>query len=159
MPKKYAFEFPGTKQDFFDTLNRLSRNASYSNGSFFHFDDFIIELVDDEIRFGVARGGHSGGYWFVPTITEQEDTIEFRGSIQYIGPYSENQSAFKKTIDGIGEFLLLILFLPIVLIIRGYMLIEWLARKIFNRPKPKAKTNEERLFDLMENYFGCANRT
>jgi hypothetical protein len=63
--------------------------------------------------------------------------------------------SFKKTIDSVGDFLLLILVLPVVLIIQGYLFIERLVRKIFSRPKPKEKTNEERLFDLMENYFGC----
>ena len=31
-------------------------------------------------------------------------------------------------------------------------------RKIFNCPKPKEKTNEERLFDLMENFLGCVGK-
>ena len=48
-----------------------------------------------------------------------------------------------------------ILFLPIILIVRIYMLVEWLVRKICKRPKPKEKSEEERLFELMENYFGC----
>lgn len=158
MSKEYMFEFPGTKEDLLNRLNRLSHNASYSSGTFYYFDDYIVKLIGEEIHFGVARGGHSGGYWFVPTITDLGDRLELRGEIQYIGPSSENRGAFKKAIDGIGEFLLFILILPIVLVIRGYMLVEWLVRKIFNRPKPKSKTNEERLFDLMENYFGCVGK-
>ena len=158
MSKEYVFEFPGTKEDFLNCLNRFSHNASYSSGTFYYFDDYIVKLVGDEIHFGVARGGHSGGYWFVPTITDLGEKMEFRGEIQYIGPSSENRGAFKKAIDGIGEFLLLILILPIALAIRIYMFMEWLIRKIFNHPKPKEKTNEERLFDLMENYFGCVGK-
>lgn len=158
MSKEYMFEFPGTKEDFMNSLNRFSHNASYSSGIFYYFDDYIVKLIGAEIHFGVARGGHSGGYWFVPTITDLGEKIEFRGEIQHIGPSSENRGTFKKAIDGIGDFLLLILILPIVLIIRGYMLVEWLVRKIFNRPKPKEKTNEERLFDLMVNYFGCVEK-
>ena len=158
MSQEYVFVFPGTKEDFMNSLNRFGHNASYSSGTFFYFDDYIVKLVGDEIHFGVARGGHSGGYWFVPTITDLGEKMEFRGEIQYIGPSSENRGTFKKAIDGIGDFLLLILILPIVLIIRGYMLVEWLVRKIFNRPKPKEKTNEERLFDLMVNYFGCVEK-
>ena len=138
-----------------NTLNRFSHNDSYSSGTFYYFDNYIVKLVGDEIHFGVARGGHSGGYWFVPTITDLGEKMDFRGEIRYIGLSSENQGAFKKAIDGIGEFLLLILILPIALVIRIYMFMEWLIRKIFNRPKPKEKTIEERLFDLMENYFGC----
>ena len=158
MSKEYVFEFPGTREDFMTSLNRFSRNSSYSDGTFYYFDDYIVKLIDEEIHFGVARGGHSGGYWFIPTITNLGDRIEFRGTIRYIGPSSKNRGAFKKAIDSVGGFLLLILILPIILIIRIYMLIEWLVRKIFNRPKPKEKTNEERLFDLMENYFGCVGK-
>ena len=157
MSKEYMFEFAGTKEDFINILDRFSHNSSYSSGTFYYFDDFIVTLIGDEIHFGVARGGHSGGYWFVPTITDFGNKMEFRGEIRYIGP-NDNYSPFKKAINSIGDFLLLILILPIVLIIRGYMFIEWLVRKIFKRPKPRQKTNEERLFDLMENYLGCVGK-
>ena len=157
MSKEYVFEFPGTKEDFLNSLNRFSHNASYSSGTFYYFDDYIVKLVGEEIHFGVARGGHSGGYWFVPTITVSDEKMEFRGEIRYIGP-DDTCSSVKKAIDRVGEFLLFILLLPIVLIIRIYIFMEWLIRKIFNRPKLKGKTNEERLVDLMENYFGCVGR-
>lgn len=156
MSKEYIFEFPGTREDLLNSLNRFSHTASYSSDTFYYFDDYIVKLIGDEIHFGVARGGHSGGYWFIPTITDLGDRIEFRGTIQYIGP-DDNRSVFKKTIDDIGVFLLFVLVLPIVLIIQIYLYMERLIRKIFNRPKRK-KTNEERLFDLMENYFGCVGK-
>lgn len=69
MLQEYVFEFPGAKEDFLNSLNRFSHNPSYSNGTFF-FDDYIVELIDEEIHFGIARAGHSGGYWFIPTITD-----------------------------------------------------------------------------------------
>ena len=157
MSKEYRFEFPGTKEALLSRCNQFTHSDSYSRGTFYCLDDYIVELIGEEIRFGIARGGHSGGYWFVPTITDLGDRLEFRGKIRYIGP-NENRGFFRKAIDHVGDFLLLIFILPIVLVIRGYMLIEWLVRKIFNRPKPKEKTNEERLFDLMENYFGCVRK-
>ena len=95
MSKEYMFEFPGTRKDFMNTLNRFSHNYSYSSGTFYYFDDYIVKLVGDEIHFGVARGGHSGGYWFVPTITDLGEKMEFRGEIRYIGPSSEDRGAFK----------------------------------------------------------------
>ena len=158
MSKEYIFEFAGTKEDFINILNRFNHNTSYSSGTFYYFDDYIVKLIGDEIHFGVARGGHSGGYWFVPTITDLGEKMEFRGEIQYIGPGSEKRGVLKKAVDRIEEFLLLILLLPILLIVRGYIFLEWLVRKLCNRPKPKEKTNEERLFDLMENYFGCVGK-
>ena len=157
MSKEYRFEFPGTKEALLSRCNQFTHSDSYSRGTFYYLDDYIVELIGEEIRFGIARGGHSGGYWFVPTITDFGDRLEFLGKIRYIGP-NENRSFFRKAIDRVGDFLLLIFILPIVLVIRGYMLIEWLVRKIFNRPKPKEKNNEERLFDLMENYFGCVRK-
>ena len=155
--KVFIFEFPGTREDLLNRLNQFNHSASYSRSTLYYLDDYIVELIGEEIRFGVARGSHSGGYWFVPTITDLGDRLEFRGKIRYIGP-NENHGFFRKAIDRIGDFLLLIFILPIVLVIRGYMLIEWLVRKIFNRPKPKEKTNEERLFDLMENFLGCVGK-
>ncbi|MBR0446660.1 MAG: hypothetical protein IIX23_05120 [Oscillospiraceae bacterium] len=140
-----------------NSLNRFSHNTSYSGDTFYYFDDYIVKLVGDEIHFGVARGGHSGGYWFIPTITDLGDRLEFRGEIQYIGP-NHNSSTFQKTIDGIGEFVLFVFLLPIFLVIKIYTLMERLVRKICNRPKPKEKTNEEKLYELMENYLGCIEK-
>ena len=158
MSKEYIFEFPGTKEEFLNNLNRFAHNEAYSGDRFYYFDDYIVKLVGDEIHFGVARGGHSGGYWYIPTITSFDNRIEFRGSIQHIGSDGEKQGSFKKDINSFGEFLLFILILPIAVVIRGYVFLEWLVRKILNRPKPKGKTEEERLFDLMENYFGCVGK-
>ena len=155
MAKEYSFVFYGTKEEFLNKLSRFKADVSYSRGTFFYLDDYIVERIDDEIHFGIARGGHSGGYWFIPTITYLDDRIEFRGKIQYIGAKDKKRSAFKKMFDGIEEVLLFVFLLPIVLIVRGYLLVEWLVRKICNRPKPKEKTNKERLFDLMKNYFNC----
>lgn len=157
MPKKYIFEFSGTKEDLWNLLNQFNHSASDSRGTLYYLDDYIVELIGEEIRFGVARGSHSGGYWFVPTITDLGDRLEFRGKIRYVGP-NENRGVFRKAIDRVGDFLLLIFILPIALVVRICMFTEWLVRKISNRPKPKEKTNEERLFDLMENFLGCVGK-
>ena len=154
MSKEYMFEFPGTTEAFINSLKRYNHNDSYSGGAYYYFDDYIVKLVGDEIHFGVARGGHSGGYWFVPTITDLGDRLEFRGEIRRVG-LNDNGGLHKGKINGVGEFLLFILILPMLLAVRVYLFVEWLVRKIFNRPKPKEKTNEERLFELMVNYFGC----
>ena len=57
MKKTYTFVFPGTKEMF---LNNLQKPL----------DNYIIKLSDDEIQFGISRGDHSGGFWFIPEITE-----------------------------------------------------------------------------------------
>ena len=156
MSREHIFEFYGTKEDFLNILNSFP-NRTYLSGKLYYFNDYIVKLIDDEIHFGVERGGHSGGYWFIPKITEFDERIEFCGTIRYIGS-NDNQSKIRKTIDKIEEILLFVLLLPIVLIVKLYMIIEWVMRKICNRPKVKEKTTEERLFDLMENYMGCVRK-
>lgn len=150
MAKEYAFVFSGTREDFIGILNQYPNN----NGKFFYFDDYIVELVDDQIRFGVERQGHSGGNWFIPATTEFDNRIAFSGKIQYIG-FDGERSAIGKAIDKVGEFLLLMFLLPIILIFYVYAIVEWCVRKICRRTKPKQKTTEEKLCDLMENHLGC----
>ena len=157
MPKEYRFEFIGTKEDFINALNSSPNNTSYGGDKFYYFDNYIIKVIGDTIHFGVERGGHSGGYWFMPSISEYGDRIVFTGTVKYIGP-EDDRGKFQKAIDGIGYVLLAVLLLPIVLIIRLYMLVEWMVRKLFKKMKPKAKTTEEKLFDLMENHLKCIRK-
>ncbi len=153
MPKKYVFEFSGTKDMFLDTLRQFPNN----DGKFYYFNDYIVKLIDDKIHFGVERCGHSGGNWFISTITEFDDRIELAGEIQYVGPQGE-RSAIVKSIDGVGEFLLFILLLPIILGFTLYRLIKWCIRKICKRTEEKPKTTEDKLYDLMETHLHCIGR-
>ena len=136
MSKEYVFDFSGTKEDFLNILKGSKHD--YASGDYY-LGDYRVKFKDDEIHFGVERGGHSGGYWFIPTITEFDDRIEFRGTIRCIDP-SNNRGAIRKTIDSIGVFLFFILISPIVLILKLYTLAEWIVRKMRNCPKPKEKT-------------------
>ena len=152
MSKEYVFEFQGTKEMFFDILKQFHN----SDGKFFYFNDYIVELSGDEIRFGIERCGHSGGYWFISVINEFDNRIEFRGTVQYVGSnIKEDQGAIKKTIDKSREILLFILLLPIALIFKLYTIVEWCIRKVSKQTKKKTKTKEDKLYDLMENYLNC----
>ena len=165
MPDNYSFEFAGTKEEFLKQLN-IYPNNSYSDGAFYYFKDYIVKLVDDEIHFGVERAGHSGGQWFIPTITECDNKITFNGTIQYIGPKVDSttteKSMFKKCINKIGEWLLYIVVTPFVLVV--YVVVKlvdffkWAINKILRRPTVKPKTTEEKLFDLMENHLNCTRQ-
>ena len=157
MAKEYVFQFDGTKTDF---LNRISSNKpdnDYWGTRYYYFDDYIVKIVSGVIHFGVERGGHSGGYWFIPIIAERDGQIELRGKIRYVG-LNDDSGILAKAADKISECILLILLLPFILLYKVYALIEWLVRKICNRPKPKFKTTEDRLFDLMENHLGCVRK-
>ena len=71
-------------------------------------DDFYrdrSDISDDEIRFGVAHGGHSDGYCFIPKITEFDNKITFCGTIHYIDPYT-SEKGIKKIINKIDEVFL-----------------------------------------------------
>lgn len=165
MSKEYIFEFIGTKEDFLNKLNGFPSNT-YSDDRFYYFKDYIVELVDDELRFGVERGGHSGGLWFIPDIVERGGKVEFSGTIQHIRSESSSASAqpplFKRIIDKIGEYLFYIIVAPFILAmyagVKIYEFFKWLKNKLLGRPIEKSKTTEERLFDLMVNHLGCVGK-
>ncbi len=125
-----------------------------NNSRFYYLDDYIIEVLDDEIRFGIERAGHSGGNWFISKFSEKNNEIEFRGTIQYIGP--ENSSTRTKTqkiFDKIELILLCILLFPVFVIFFIISKIEWLIRKM--KKQPTSKTTEDKLLDLMEKRLNC----
>ena len=138
---------------FLNQLNKYNNN----NQRFFYFDDYIIELSDDDIRFGVARGGHSGGYWFVPTITELDGKTIFCGTIEYGDAYT-SEKGIKKILNKIDEVLLWIILIPIIVVVKVYLFFSWLIRKIFKRSKHKEESLEDKLYNLMENDLGCKRK-
>ena len=150
VPKSYSFDFLGTKKMFLNQLNKDPNN----NHKLFYFDDYIVEISGDEIRFGIARGGHSGGYWFVPTITELDGKTTFCGTIEYVDPYT-NEKGIKKTINKIEEVLFWIILIPVIIIVKVCLFFSWVVRKILKRTKPKEESLEDKLYNLMENHLGC----
>ena len=153
MSKSYSFVFLGTKEMFLNQLNKYPNN----NQKFFYFDDYIVEISDNEVCFGVARGGHSGGYWFVPTITELDGKTTFCGTIEHVDPYT-NEKGIKKIVNKIEEVLLWIILIPIIVVDKGYLFFSWLIRKMFKRSKPKEVSLEDKLYNLMENHLGCKRK-
>ncbi|MBR5136581.1 MAG: hypothetical protein IKV30_00970 [Clostridia bacterium] len=157
--KKYVFEFKGTKEEFIKKLDTYPKHNYYDGNKRYIFDDYIVNIIGSTIQFGIERCGHSGGNWFIPYITEFEDRIEICGTIEYMLPV-DNRSKFKKTTDKIQEIFLYIVLGPLVLLVFALVklisFIKWMIRKICHKPDaPKPKTTEEKLFNLMENYFGC----
>ena len=150
MSKKYIFKYIGSKESFLTTLSSFHT----SNSRLYYFDDYIVEVLDEEIRFGIERAGHSGGNWFVSKFTEENNQIEFSGTIQYISPENSNtRTKVQKLLDKIGLFFLSILLFPILAISFVISKIQWIIRKI--RKIPNTKTTEDKLFDLMENRLNC----
>ena len=160
MSQEYTFEFLGTKEDF---LKKLGCHKNNDN-QFFWFHSYIVKIVDEEIHFGVERVGHSGGHWFISTITEHEDRIELKGTIQYIGPQDNSfsdkreESVFKKCIGKFFEYLMYVIVAPFVLIVYVFLFFKKLLNKLCHRPTVSLKTKEDKLFDLMENQLGCIRK-
>lgn len=148
MSKEYAFEFPGTKENFLEFLDQYPSNEH----RFYYFNDYIVERNGDEIRFGVERCGHSGGNWFIPKIIEFDESVRFVGTVERIGS-GNILDAKPKAIDKIEEFLLLVLLLPFILIVWICVAVARCVRKIRGCPKPI--TTEDRLYDLMEKHLKC----
>ena len=150
MAKEYIFKYADSKESFLTILDSFHTN----NSRFYYFDDYIIQVLDDEIRFGIERAGHSGGNWFISKFTEENDQIEFRGTIQYIGPEnSTTRTKTQKILDKIELFLLSILMFPVLAMFFVIEKIQWIIRKIRKQPNPK--TTEDKLFDLMETRLNC----
>ena len=158
MSKEYVFEFAGTKETLFEALNPYPYSVSFNGDKkVYYFDDYIIEVIGDTIRFGVERQGHSGGCWFVPEITEHDDSTELRGVIS-THCNKVKYRKIEKIIDKTGEVLLTVLLFPVLLIYWACVLVKRLLRKLRGKPLPKEKTTEERLYDLMENRLGCVRK-
>ena len=152
MAKEYIFKYADSKESFLTILDSFHTN----NSRFYYFDDYIIQVLDDEIRFGVERVGHSGGNWFISEFTEENNQIEFRGTIQYIGPENSNtRTKVQKIWDKIELVLLSILLFPIFAIFFMISKFQWIIRKIRKQPNSKTKTTEDKLFYLMEKRLNC----
>ena len=119
MEKEYTFEFYGTKQQL---LNKISSNIldnNFSNPKTFYIGEYMIYVTSDKIEFGIQRGGHSGGYWYIPAIEEFEDHLVLSGTIRYIGP-EDNRSKASKVIGEIFFVLFIILLSPILVLYKIY---------------------------------------
>ncbi len=148
MAKEYTFKYAGTKASFLALLEPFHTN----NSRFYYLDDYMIEVLEEEIRLGIGRAGHSGGHWFISKFAEENNQIEFHGTIQYIGPEDERTKA-QKAFGKIGEVLLSILLFPVFACLSLIDKIQWLIRKIRKQPHPK--TTEDKLLNLMENRLHC----
>ena len=156
MSRKYVFEFVGTKKDFLNMLNSYPVYSMYNGEKIYSIDDFFVKVRDDIIHFGVERGDHCGGYWFVPIIAEYDDKVEFYGSVKYIVS-DAHRGKVEKIFDKIYEILLYIFLLPLLLFAWLFEIVVWIIRKLIGKPKPESETTIK-LYDLMENHLGCTRK-
>ena len=148
--QEYVYQYPHSKEHLLDKLNdRRGINHNYC------FGDYLIDIKNDDFFFlGVQRGGHSGGYWYVARIEENEyGTTSIRGRIVY-NP-DNNGNPQKETIMEKIEFILLnVILLPIILVIKSIQFIRILLLKIQNKPVP-CPGEEMKLDKFMIDYLCC----
>ena len=72
--KKYTFRFCGSEEEF----RRQYRSCPRDVGGWFLLDPFQIEERGEEIRF-LVQSCYSGGYWYLPEITRDGQTLLFSG--------------------------------------------------------------------------------
>ena len=145
--KEYTFRFDGSKEQFMNVLNSSPEVIR----RYFCIDGYIVSVGLDEIKFGI-EGGHGGGNWFISKFEEENDQIEFRGTIQYIGSQSDRTKK-QKFFDSFLVVLFCIFAFPVILVLWIVGGVSTVVNKL--RKKPKPLTTEEKLFDLMENHLGC----
>lgn len=148
LAKEYAFRFDGSKEMFMNVLNPFHEEGR----RVFYFDNYIVHVKHEGVHFGVERAGHSGGYWFISNFEEEDNQIEFRGTLQFIGPEDDRTNA-QKFFDNFLVVLFCIFAFPIILVLWVIGGVSGIINKL--RKKPKPLTTEEKLFDLMVNRLGC----
>lgn len=148
MAKNYSFQFSGTEEDFLRLLSKYPNN----HNNVYYFDDYIVRIENDEYKFGVSRGGHSGGYWYLPEKSEKNGLLCFNGGIRYISPYLP-EKGIKKVMNTIEEIILFIILFPLKLIIKCCLFIASLIKKL--KGAPKEVTTEDKLLDMMVNHLHC----
>ncbi len=107
-------------------------------------DDFLFSEEGGKYSFGIQRGGHSGGYWYVPEYCEIDGLLIIKGKIEYVGPKASK----------LEEIILVIFLFPLIVLaylIRG---IIWLFKKILGK-QTSLQPEEIKLNTLMVEKLGC----
>ncbi len=129
------------------------REAVYDSGY------LLYEDTPNGFDLGIERGGHSGGYWYVATLTETEDGTEMRGEIIYRslcgdGSYRE-ATKWEKVKETLFVILVGLLCLIPILIIYAIQGILRLIGKLRGKPPEITLSTEEKLTHFMTEVMGC----
>ena len=147
--KTFAFTTPLPPADFKQKL----REAVYDSGH------LLYEDTQNGFDLGIERGGHSGGYWYIATLTETEDGTEMRGEMVYRslcgdGSYRE-ATKWEKVKETLFVILVGLLCLIPILVIYAVQGILRLIGKLRGKPVEAAMSTEEKLTHFMTEVMGC----
>ena len=145
----FAFTTPLPPADF--KLNL--REAVHSKGS------LLYEDTPNGFNLGIERGGHSGGYWYVATLTESDGVTEIWGEIVYRsyhknGEYRED-TKWEKIREWLGIVLIVIFFSSVFLIALAIWGIMLLIGKLRGKPVEATMSTQEKLTHFMTEVMGC----
>lgn len=149
MSSKFCFTFSGSREMFLERINRYLTSSKES----LRFHDYIIEVSENSYRFGLKHGGHSGGYWYEPMISEENGNLIICGRIEYLSYFYDN-TRIKRLLKKIDEWVFIILLFPIILIVKTCQLIGRFAHRK-EKPVLETETEVDRLYYLMEDILGC----
>ena len=144
-----AFTTPLPPADFKQKL----RETVHTGGS------LLYEDTPSGFDLGIERGGHSGGYWYVATLTEVDGVTEIGGEIVYRsyhknGEYREDTKG-EKIREWLGIVLIVIFFSPVFLIALAIWGIMLLIGKLRGKPVEATMSTEEKLTRFMTEVMGC----
>ena len=147
--KTFAFTTPLPPADFKQSL----REAVYDSGH------LLYEDTQNGFDLGIERGGHSGGYWYIATLTETENGTEMRGEIVYRsfhgdGSYREATKREKIQEKFFIAIEALICLIPILVFyaVGGILL---LIGKLRGKPVEVTMSTEEKLTRFMTEVMEC----
>ena len=145
----FAFTTPLPPADFKQKL----REAVHNDGS------LLYEDTPSGFDLGIERGGHSGGYWYIATLTESDGVTEIWGEIVYCsyhknGEYRED-TKWEKIREWLGIVLIVIFFSPVFLIALAIWGIMLLIGKLRGKPVEATMSTQEKLTHFMTEVMGC----
>jgi hypothetical protein len=152
--KKEAFVFTSLQSP--EAFKLALREAVHEKGA------MLYEDTEAGFDLGIERGGHSGGYWYVATLTETEDGTEMRGEIVYRSYHSDGrlreETKWEKILGWIGVSLIVLIAAPAILIGLAVWGIMELIGKLRGKPMEATMSTEEKLTHFMTEVMGCGEK-
>lgn len=147
--KIYAFTTHLPPTDFKQSLREAVHDSGY----------LLYEDTPSGFDLGIERGGHSGGYWYVATLTETEDGTEMRGEMVYRSLHGDGSHREATKWEKVKEtlfviFMGLLCLIPILIICAVGGILR-LIGKLRKKPVEITLSTEEKLTHFMTEVMGC----
>ena len=137
-----------------EALRERVRVDVYAKGN------MLYENTEAGFDIGVSRGGHSGGYWYVATLTEGDGQTTVSGEIVFRSCHSNGElreeTKREKILEWIAFVLIFLLILPAALVALAIWGIIELIGKLRGRPTEMTMSDGEKLTYFMTETVGCS---